>query len=201
MLNVDICSRFQKGEHEDIEKLYAYNISGLADTPANRDILQTIEKGTYLNKWEFVDRFGYRCPLLYCSTSAKAAFLVANTDLTVDLVECGNNVRDYILTHFNRGSVILYESAVPIDCTKPTAIDVRWGNYHFSLSNRLSYYWHHEFSGRPDLTYFVREVQGIEVIDWKQPWGEDAVEDRVVSILLMLWAHPEASADTEMIQT
>ena len=200
MLNVEICSRFEKTDHDNVEKQFADYVPDLADTPVNRDVLRTIEKGRYLNQREYIDRFGYKCLLSNCSTSSKAVFLVANTDITVDLVECGDNARDYILTHFKTGSVILYTSATPINVPMPSLIDVRYRNYHFSLTNRLSYFLYHEYPSRPDLTYFLRQVQGVEVLDWKQPWRENEPEDRVVSMLLMLWAHPDTVSDPELIQ-
>ncbi len=197
MLNVEICQKVLGRKHDNIQKQFAYNLFDLEDTPANRDILRVIERGTYLNKREFIDRFGYRCLVSDCSSGSIAAFLVANTDLTVDLAECGNNARDYILTHFNRGSVIIYESATPI-AMKPVPVDIQLRNYHITDSDRFSYYLRYEFPGRPDLNLYG-ESKGIEVLDWKQPWGEDAPEDRVSSMLIMLWAHPEAESDSELI--
>ncbi len=199
MLKVDVRQKLRGAKYDDIERLYFDNVPGIEDTPVNRDILQTIEKRTYLNRWEFIDRFGYRVLCTDCCTGSKAAFLVANTDLTVDLAECGNNARDYILTHFNRGSVIIYESATPI-AVDPVPVDIQYRNYHITKSSRLSHHLRYEFPWRPDLVNFPQEDQGIEVIDWKQPWGENGPEDRVVSMLLMLWAHPEACSDPELIQ-
>ena len=198
MLRVEICSKLERIEHDDVEELFFNNIPVLEDTPVNRDILKTIDKGTYLNKWEFIDRFGYKLSCSDCCAGSKAAFLVANTNLTVDLAECGNNARDYILTHFNRGSVIIYESATPI-AVKPMPVDIQLRNYHITDSDRFSYYLRYEFPGRPNLALYGEKNQGIEVLDWKLPWGEDAPEDRVSSMLIMLWAHPEAESDPELI--
>ena len=198
MLKVEIYQKDERKEYDDVEKQYFDNVPGIEDTPVNRDILQKIEKGTYLNRWEFIDRFGHRVLCSDCCTGSKAAFLVANTDLTVDLAECGNNARDYILTHFNRGSVIIYESATPI-AVDPVPVDIQYRNYHITKSSRLSHHLRYEFPWRPDLIHFPQEDQGIEVIDWKQPWGENGPEDRVVSMLLMLRTHPETVPDTELL--
>lgn len=198
MLNVEIYNRYEKTDHDDIERLFAENIISLPRYTTNCDILRTLEHGRYCNEWEFVDRFGRRCPLSYCSTSTKAALLVANAKRTVDLAECSLSARDYILTHFSEGDVIVYYG-ISIGCLRPVCIDVRYRNYHFSRSDRLGYYLQHEYPDRPDFTYCMCPPDGVEVLDWKQPWGENTPEDRLISILHMLWAYPKRVVNPERV--
>ena len=157
MLNIEIYNRYEKTDHDDIEWLFAENITSLPRDLTNCDILRTLEHGRYCNEWEFVDRFGRRCPLSYCSTSTKAALLVANTKCTVDLAECSLSARDYILTHFSEGDVIIYYG-ISIGCLKPVSIDVRYRNYHFSLSDRLGYYLQHEFPDQISHTVCAHQM-------------------------------------------
>lgn len=79
-------------------------------------LVQEIEGGTLLDRFSFLDCFGYKLPTTLLSTGCKTALLVCASDSVVDLKECGWNARDAILSFCREGSVVMDEPDVPV-CT------------------------------------------------------------------------------------
>lgn len=81
----------------DIEALFKQiRIKG---TPEEKEAIYKIEHGKYNDSNSFIDRFGYKLYLSELSTGCKAALCVINNpDLQINLIECGINDIDVILT-------------------------------------------------------------------------------------------------------
>lgn len=85
-------------------------------TQEMQTLVQEIEGGTLLDRFSFLDRFGYKLPTALLSTGCKTALLVCASDSAVDLKECGWNARDAILSFCREGSVVMDDPDVPV-CT------------------------------------------------------------------------------------
>lgn len=142
----------QETQITDIEALFRQiRIKG---TAAESAIFSKIEHGKYNDENSFIDRFGYRLHLSELSTGCKAALCVLNNpDLQINLMECGINAIDVILTTCKYGSVIMRERGITIkDYSETGIIDVELDNYQFTTVERLNYYIFNERPFEPDLS-------------------------------------------------
>lgn len=152
MLKINI---FDDTEHEmttDVESLFA-SIK-VEDTKTNRDIMLDIDSATYLNCEYFIDRLGCKLPIMYLSTGCKAALLVANTDIDIDVRECGHNAISAILQNCNTGTISLIDLDTPFmydSRKKDLPIDVDLDGYRFTDIRRLNHYIIYECGEEPDL--------------------------------------------------
>lgn len=137
----------------DAEEGFTRIIDGIADTTVNRALIATIDKGTYLDSQNFIDRFGNKQPLAYVSTGCKAALCVTSlADCVILMSECGRNAINAILQLCTSGNIILpfdYSGIATLDTSKK---DIHVGNYKFTSLQRLQYYLLNEFPDEPDLS-------------------------------------------------
>lgn len=142
----------------DIEKLfYSTNV---VDDPIVRKCISSIEKGEYYDKNFYIDRFGCKLSMDDMSTGCKAAICVhLNPEKNISLMECGTNVRDFIIKNMSKGNIAIYDDDILISSIKGTAIDVVMDNYRFKDIDRLNFYLTDERPFTPNLS-----ISGIEVL-------------------------------------
>ena len=134
---------------KDEDKRLEFDIEGefssllVQDTPLNRRLIKEIDKGEYRDSLYFIDRFGDKLSVRYLSTGCKAALLVANTNLNVDLQECGYNAVSAIVRNCTDGEITLIDTGLcitlegnPLD----TPIDVEIDGYNVKDINTLNQY-------------------------------------------------------------
>lgn len=97
----------------DVEKQFA-KIS-LKCTAKEEELVRIIEQGTLINDVSFIDRFGFRLYNTELSTGCKAALCVLNSpDNIINLIECGLNARDAIISLCNVGAVLIDSNTITI---------------------------------------------------------------------------------------
>lgn len=140
----------------DVEK--EFKQLKLQGTEIEKKLIKMIEKGTYLDSISFIDRFGYKLYLEHLSTGCKAALCVVNRpDKIIDLVECGNNARDIIISLLREGNILMEDNSVTFSSIYGQGVDVRVDNYRFSNIDRLNKYVFDERPYGADLN-----TEGIE---------------------------------------
>lgn len=134
---------------KDEDKRLEFDIEGefssllVQDTPLNRRLIKEIDKGEYRDSLYFIDRFGDKLSVRYLSTGCKAALLVANTNLNVDLQECGYNAVSAIVRNCTDGEITLIDTGLCITLegnTLDTPIDVEIDGYNVKDINTLNQY-------------------------------------------------------------
>lgn len=134
---------------KDEDKRLEFDIEGefssllVQDTPLNRRLIKEIDKGEYRDSLYFTDRFGDKLSVRYLSTGCKAALLVANTNLNVDLQECGYNAVSAIVRNCTDGEITLIDTGLCITLegnTLDTPIDVEIDGYNVKDINTLNQY-------------------------------------------------------------
>lgn len=119
----------------------------LTGSEIEKKLISAIEKGTYNDKYSFIDRFGYKLYNTELSTGCKAALCVVNCpELVIDLIECGLNARDLIIGLCKEGSILIQENGVTIVDYFDEAIDVKVDDFRITSVDRLNKY---IFSERP----------------------------------------------------
>lgn len=144
----------------DVEK--GFSKLQLKCTEKEKKLVQTIEQGQLLDSVSFIDRFGYKLYLSELSTGCKAALCVLNyKDIVIDLVECGRNARDAIITLCDEGAILMNTDSASVswDPVCEPKIDVTINNYCFSSIQRLNDYIFNEFPHDADL-----RKSGIKVL-------------------------------------
>ena len=133
----------------------------LTGSNKERSIIKFIENGTYNNDYSFIDRFGLKLDISEMSTGCKAALCVANNPKKVfNLIECGVNAQDVIITTLKEGNIIIRDRGITIvDYSKDGKIDVELDGYRFTNTNRLNYYIFEERPFKPEKTEGVEYVQ------------------------------------------
>lgn len=136
----------------DIDGAFLVKLNkGIEDTSTNRNLLRRIENGEYLSDDRYYDRFRTSMRAVDMSTGCKAAILVANQDIPVDLLECGSNARDAIIMECTSGTIIVHDFDddlyldVDDDSVSDWKIDVNFNGKHFNsfkkLGNYIEYEW------------------------------------------------------------
>lgn len=129
---------------------------GIQDTPYTRLCIEKIENGKYLDNLHFIDRFGNTLYINCLSTGCKAATLVPKC--VVDLVECGANIRNFIINNCTEGTIIMY---YPQTHFPPGKCDVEVCGFRFTDMERLDdYFWSGEW---PNYINW-NNSEGIEII-------------------------------------
>lgn len=135
----------------DVEKEFAK--TKIKGYDIERNLIKYIEKGTFLDEYSFIDRFGYKLRITELSTGCKAALCVQHCpDSVVDLIECGLNARDVIVSICKNGSVLLHGIDVTIADYVTSNIDVQCNGYIFNTIDRLNYYIKNEYPYKPDMS-------------------------------------------------
>ena len=115
----------------------------VSDTPTNRKIISSIEQGEYISPTFFKDRFGAKLFITELSTGCKAALLVANSNLEVDLQECGYNAVNYIIMNLDKGNIVLRDTGISIALMEHSdlePISVAIDGYHVKDLSTLNEY-------------------------------------------------------------
>lgn len=142
---------------KDVEKEFMQlKIKG---TEIEKKILMEIEQAQYNDSQSFIDRFGFKLHWTELSTGCKAALCVVNRpDKIIDLIECGNNARDIIVSICDAGNVLIKDTGITFKKHTET-ICVKVDNYKISSIDRLNKYIFSERPFEPDMS-----MGGIEYV-------------------------------------
>lgn len=159
MLHLKISDDIKKEVNTDIE--VEFMKFRLKDSMINRKIIEIIEKGKYNDEYSFIDRYGFKLYDSEMSTGCKAALCVANNpDKVFNLIECGINAQDVIITTLKEGNIIIRDRGITIvDYSTDGKIDVELDGYRFTNNDRLNYYIFDERPFKPEMTEGVEYVQ------------------------------------------
>ena len=135
----------------DIEK--EFSTLKLKCTDKEKLVVELIEKGKLIDGYSFIDRFGYKLYTSELSTGCKAALCVINNvEKIFNLVECGLNARDTIISTCKEGNVFVdYNDVTFVKYGKDKEIDVQLDNYIFTDMDRLNTYLRNERPFEPDM--------------------------------------------------
>lgn len=91
--------------------------------------LKEIEQATYNDEHSFIDRFGFKLYSKDMSTGCKGAICVyAFPDIVIDVVECGINALNFIISNCTNGAILISREAMgfykegPVD----VLLDGKW---------------------------------------------------------------------------
>lgn len=115
----------------------------LGENKADEKILSQIEKAVIAGSNAFIDRFGFKLDSSSLSTGCKAALEVARCGgrEIIDLMECGMNARDCIISNCSNGSILITRPECRVsDYTDDDCIDVSVYGKQFSSMRMLSDY-------------------------------------------------------------
>ncbi len=145
---------------DDVEKKFASLF--LKCTDKEKEIVSKIEQGELIDSISFIDRFGYKLYTSELSTGCKAALCVLNCpDCVINLVECGLNARDAIISLCDEGAVLFETNSATISnkYVEEVSICVQVNEYVFNSIDRLNCYIFNEYPFEPDLN-----VLGIKFV-------------------------------------
>lgn len=119
----------------------------------DRRIIENIEKGKYLDSRNFEDRFGRVLPRNLMSTGSKCALLVYhNPDCVINGVEMGRNALAELITHSNRGNVVLPAQNFGCSVSRfDSVIDVMCKGKHYTSLHELVRYLMEDAPYEPDI--------------------------------------------------
>ena len=115
----------------------------LGQNKADERILSQIEKASIVDRNAFIDRFGFKLDSSFLSTGCKAALEVVRCGEKeiIDLMECGMNARDCIISNCSNGNILISRPECRIsDYTEDDFIDVSVYGKQFSSMSMLSSY-------------------------------------------------------------
>jgi hypothetical protein len=124
----------------DVERKFAE--IKIKDTPLIRQLLWDIERGKYIDATSFEDMFKVKLTINLMSTGCKAALIIATEpECVVDLIECGQNAKEFIVKHCKNGHAIA-SNCEEIDSfgSEVQDIDVKIGNREFTKMDDLNDY-------------------------------------------------------------
>lgn len=88
----------------------------LVNDEVTKSLLREIEQAEYLSESKVIDRFGMPLYISELSSGCKAALCVQYLpDKVIDLVECGLNARDAIISFCKQGSILFYSNCTNIN--------------------------------------------------------------------------------------
>lgn len=159
MLKLSIMESNENAPLTDIEALFKQII--VKGTAEEKAVISKIENGKYNDESSFIDRFGYKLYLSELSTGCKAALCVLNKpDVQINLIECGRNALDVILSVCKNGSVIMRDRDATIcDYSENGSIEVELDVYVFTTVKRLNYYLFDERPFKPDFS-----IEGVQYV-------------------------------------
>lgn len=145
----------------DVEK--EFNFIDLKETSETRKIIETIEKGKWLDTESYIDRFGFKLWMDNMSTGCKAGLVAASTpNKIINLRECGYNARDSILQILKNGHLMIDFDDTCITPLNPVfnskgfmkdiPIEIINGDYKFKSLDRLNEYLMYEKFTGADLS-------------------------------------------------
>lgn len=115
----------------------------LGEWKEDERILLQIEKASILDRNAFLDRFGFKLDSSCLSTGCKAALEVVRCGEKeiIDLIECGMNARDCIISNCKNGSILISRPQCRIsDYSEEDVVDVIVYGKHFGSMRALSQY-------------------------------------------------------------
>ena len=87
----------------DINKMF--DMIDVKGTEKERLALQLIDKATYKNELEVIDRFGDKISINNISTGCKAVIVILNSKEPVSTIECGMNALSVIFSLCDNGTI------------------------------------------------------------------------------------------------
>lgn len=143
----------------DVEKQFA--TLELHCTDKEKEIVKKIEQGDLIDSFSFMDRFGFKLYTSELSTGCKAALCVLNSnDKVINLIECGFNARDVIVSSCNAGAVLINSNTLTFSDKYGDDIHVAVDDYLFTSLDRLNRYIFDERPFNPDMS--IKGIQKIE---------------------------------------
>lgn len=108
----------------------------------DKEVLKSIEKGTFVDNTDFLDRFGRTLSCELLSTGTKGVLLVYHsTDSIIYGVELGRNALLELVKRCDRGHLLLPAKNYYLECTRQDRqVDVVCKGVHFSSLNALAEY-------------------------------------------------------------
>ena len=151
MMSLNLYLEEQEEMVNDIEK--EFSSLKLKCTDKEKQIVELIEQGELIDDHSFIDRYGYKLYTSELSTGCKAALCVVNnTSAILNLVECGLNARDVIISICNEGRVYIdYNNVTFVAYGEGKEIDVKLDGYLFTDLDRLNTYLQDERPFKPDV--------------------------------------------------
>ena len=142
----------------DAEKAFA--MSSVRGDEIDRLLIKTIEKGEYLNPYEFIDRFGHKLSTMYMSTGCQSALAVHNRpDLVINCIEAGDNALSEIIKYCERGTIIIPNRKFAFCTVGKDAVDVLYHGYRYTSFTRFAYYMYDEWPHEPEV---FEDDEGVE---------------------------------------
>ena len=137
--------------HIDIEE--EFKKIRLTGKPEERKAIKVIEKGRYNDEYSFIDRFGFKLFTSELSIGCKAALcIINNPDKEFNLMECGVNAEDFIISYLKEGNVVLEDREIDIvDYGRKIDKNIKLDDYVFDDLKKLNYYLLEERPYKPDL--------------------------------------------------
>ena len=125
----------------------------LTGSEEEKKLMRLIDQASWHSSAAFIDRFGYKLPILNLSTGCKAALCVLhNIDKIVDLKECGINAKSAILSFCKDGKLLITEPDVKFtdwDVETNICLD----NFRFKTIESFNRYLECErFCSTPDMS-------------------------------------------------
>lgn len=120
-----------------------FSLLNLEVNNVTKRIVKDIEQGELLDDASFIDRMGFKLPILDLSTGCKALLLLQRIkNKFINFSEVGYNARDYALKHFKAGRVILNTMNISADFGRECNIDIGiYGErYRFIYGSDLNYF-------------------------------------------------------------
>lgn len=136
----------------DVEKQFAG--IHLACTDKEKRFVKEIEKGTLIDSYSYIDRFGYKLYTSELSTGCKAALCVLNfPDKIINLAECGLNARDCIVSFCDLGAVLMDSNTITFsEQYTDEKISAAVDEYVFMSIDKLNKYIFNERPFEPDMS-------------------------------------------------
>ena len=140
----------QENMINDIDK--EFSKLKLKCTDEEKKIVNLIEGAELVDSNSFVDRFGYKLYTSELSTGCKAALCVMNNpDEVFNLIECGLNARDIIVSLCKNGKIFIEYNNVTFAKYGNNEIEVKLDNFIFTDLDRLNSYIEDERPFQPDM--------------------------------------------------
>lgn len=125
---------------KDVEKQFEKIV--ITGTEAERQAIELVENGKYLDSYSYIDRFGYKLPITELSTGCKTILCVLNTpNQWIDTIESGINAVSVLISICKEGKIIVNDFQTEfITADLNTDIDVELNGLIFHDYDELNDY-------------------------------------------------------------
>lgn len=119
----------------------------------DRQVIEGVEKGKYLDSRNFVDRFGRTLPIDFLSTGTQCALLVYHDpNSIINGIEMGRNALSELVTHCTQGHVLLPAQNFGCSVSRfDSVIDVMCKGRHYTSLHKLIEYLMEDAPYEPEI--------------------------------------------------